>query len=608
VEVVDIAAALGASGRTPRLAVVVLTALVLVLTPSDASAGRLLATGHDADLHCAPGPATREACTFMRAAVTYVRGAAPDVTLPVLVVDRPPGQAGAALSIVGVPYVVVTPEALPATIDTSIYSAVVVASDSSCTGCDINPPPGAPDSALLATKAPALLRFFNDGGGLLALAGAANAGAYYDVLPLPVGGRPAAAPPYAPAPAGVAIGLSVANTNCCIAHNSFAPAPSLTVAETDGLGRPETLLADGEVRPDAAGAPTLTAPAATPAGLDPFKCYSLGPATPAGRGVSLRDRFGTQRVTVRAPRQLCNPVAITTRGAASSPHNPRAHLTCYGISEDDEPLAARTVAVRNALGTATTTTLRAQTLCVPSLNSTAASRTPAGASPERVLDHLRCYGVGTRASARPLTLRDQFGRTSTRVLRLVRLCNPVSKTYRGRARAVARPHASLACYAVAELRRFRVRTVAVRNQFDRRRRLRALRAETLCLPSSVQVQAIAGGTEPVKPAPIPAPAQFGMQLTTTACTANGVLVHRLSGRTDPAREAGLQTTLSGPGLATPVAQAATVAADGTFSATATSPIAPGVYRWTASVMPPDGGVFTGAIETIVTGVVAPCPV
>jgi hypothetical protein len=64
--------------------VVVLLAVAL-LPAAPASAGRLLVTGHDADLHCADGG---QQCHFVKVALDYVRGGAPNPSAPVLVLDR----------------------------------------------------------------------------------------------------------------------------------------------------------------------------------------------------------------------------------------------------------------------------------------------------------------------------------------------------------------------------------------------------------------------------------------------------------------------------------------------------------------------------------------
>src|SRR5689334_2388352 len=68
-----------------RLLVLSALAVVLGLVPAaPAMAGRLVATGHDADLHCSGG----SQCGYVKAAVNWIRAAAPDPAKPVLVLDN----------------------------------------------------------------------------------------------------------------------------------------------------------------------------------------------------------------------------------------------------------------------------------------------------------------------------------------------------------------------------------------------------------------------------------------------------------------------------------------------------------------------------------------
>ena len=66
-----------------RLLVGTVAALAL-LPAAPAFAGRLIVTGHDADLHCSGG----DQCHYVQVAVNHVRGGAPDPNKPVLVLDR----------------------------------------------------------------------------------------------------------------------------------------------------------------------------------------------------------------------------------------------------------------------------------------------------------------------------------------------------------------------------------------------------------------------------------------------------------------------------------------------------------------------------------------
>ena len=67
------------------VSLVVILCLGVLLPAGPASAGRLLATGHDPDLHCASSGLQ---CHYFQIAVEYVRGGAPDPALPVLILDR----------------------------------------------------------------------------------------------------------------------------------------------------------------------------------------------------------------------------------------------------------------------------------------------------------------------------------------------------------------------------------------------------------------------------------------------------------------------------------------------------------------------------------------
>jgi hypothetical protein len=249
-------------------------ALAATLLPSaPALAGRLIVTGHDADLHCAfAGPQ----CHYVEVAVRYVRGGAPNPALPVLVLDNGALQMPQALDDAfgagSVPRVVIdprSPEFASAPIDTGRYSAILIASDQTCGGCDLNFPitggSETPDSDAINARAADIGAFFNAGGGIFAASGAAHGDGdaatgpdtYYSFLPLPLGGAPVSAP-FTLTDAGRAIGLEDSlngvgthdDINCCATHNSFTnpdPGSALQVAEFDSQGKAETLFAEGVV-------------------------------------------------------------------------------------------------------------------------------------------------------------------------------------------------------------------------------------------------------------------------------------------------------------------------------------------------------------------------
>jgi hypothetical protein len=237
------------------LRALVSAAAIATSAAAPAQAGRVLATGHDADLHCA---SAQQECHFLSVAVSYVRGGAPNPANPVLILDRVDQDLARAVG--GVPKVVVDPRSaqFPTTpISTDLYSAVLVASDVTCGGCDLNEPGATPDSDAIAARAGDLAAFFNGGGGILALAGGDHAGgSYYRFLPLPVGGG-AVNGPFQLTGDGIALGFEDApngigvsdDINCCETHNTVGRAGgALRAAETDDKGNVVTLFAEGLVQ------------------------------------------------------------------------------------------------------------------------------------------------------------------------------------------------------------------------------------------------------------------------------------------------------------------------------------------------------------------------
>jgi hypothetical protein len=241
-------------------------AVGLLALPSSANAGRLLVTGHDADLHCSFG---EPQCHFVKVAVDYVRAGAPDPSKPVLVLDRGTLKMVAALdNAYGagvVPRTVVDPRSgfAGVPLKTSSFSAILVASDTTCGGCDLNDFTGTPDSDAINARAADIAAFFNDGGGLYVNSGASHGDGnpatgpdnYYSFVPIPIGGAAVAAP-FALTAAGRTLGLTDGtggtsnDINCCATHNSFTLPPAggaLEVAETDSKGFAETLFAEGEI-------------------------------------------------------------------------------------------------------------------------------------------------------------------------------------------------------------------------------------------------------------------------------------------------------------------------------------------------------------------------
>ncbi len=140
-----------------------------------AYAGNVVLTGHDDDFH--QSPAAQAQALGM---ITLARGGSSDPTLPVLSFDHGSELTG-LLTILAIPFVNVDPNSgVPAAslFNPTLYSAMVVASDQTCGGCDND----ASSSANLAAASGDIANFFNSGGGIVAFAGASNTG-YYSFLP-----------------------------------------------------------------------------------------------------------------------------------------------------------------------------------------------------------------------------------------------------------------------------------------------------------------------------------------------------------------------------------------------------------------------------------------
>jgi len=228
-----------------------------------ASSGALWATGHDADLHCASTNGGNQ-CHYFQIAVTFVRNGS---TLPILALDHRTEVATAISNAFGSSAPTVTTvdprtgfAALPLVNSTGkpLYSAMIIASDITCLGCDNNNGVGdTPDSDAINARAADIKTFFNAGGGILALAGAKNISVFYNFLPISVTAIPVSPPNGPPGgftltSVGVSLGLTNSDINCCRTHNSFqlpASGSPLQVAEKDSAGNAETLIAKPSTPP-----------------------------------------------------------------------------------------------------------------------------------------------------------------------------------------------------------------------------------------------------------------------------------------------------------------------------------------------------------------------
>ena len=211
-----------------------------------------------------------------------------------------------------------------------------------------------------------------------------------------------------------------------------------------------------------------------------FKCYAVA-RKQVDRTVTLTDQFERKRTVVIALEALCNPVEKN----GELVRDERVHLACYAIRNDrgEPPFTKQRVIVRNQLGVEVLTVDRPRTLCVPSLKREGTAPPPAQPDPGALVDHFKCYEVtasGTFAQ-REVTLRDQFGRTRARVLRPATLCTPVRKN----AERLRQSAVHLKCYAIQDEGFEPGRVVTVRNQLGVET-LRVLRPRELCVPSTKQ--------------------------------------------------------------------------------------------------------------------------
>ncbi len=173
-------------------------------------AGNIFLTGHDDDFHQSPG-----ALAQISSAVSFAKNGS---GLPVLTFDAGT-ELTSALTSLGIAYTNINPTSASAVTDglfsKSTYSAFLVASDTTCGGCDNT----AAGEANIAAHSAAISSFLNAGGGIIAFAGA-NSANYYSFLPqtaTSAGGAPSTG--YTQTAAAAAVGISAVNGD--LTHNLF---------------------------------------------------------------------------------------------------------------------------------------------------------------------------------------------------------------------------------------------------------------------------------------------------------------------------------------------------------------------------------------------------
>ena len=123
-----------------------------------AAGGNIVITGHDDDFHGSTG-----AMAQISAMVTFARAGAPTPSKPVLSFDHGSELTG-RLTTLGIPFTNIDPDAgIPAASNFNVatYSAIVVASDTNCGGCDNT----TTSITNLTGAATAIAAFLNAGGG-----------------------------------------------------------------------------------------------------------------------------------------------------------------------------------------------------------------------------------------------------------------------------------------------------------------------------------------------------------------------------------------------------------------------------------------------------------
>lgn len=215
-------------------------ALAFVSPAMAASIGNVVLTGHDNDLHRDPG-----AINATTAELKFVRAGS---TLPVLIIDNGSQATTIVNTILGVGHQVTkTVGAITAAdFDPTVYSAFMVASVSTCGGCDN---PVGTGTALHAFQV-AINAFFNAGRGILGETSATDNNGFAYVPQVATSTPIANSNGFVATANGLAdLGSPYQAVNGDPTHNTFVSGLSAyKVAETLGVGgTPVTIYASGTI-------------------------------------------------------------------------------------------------------------------------------------------------------------------------------------------------------------------------------------------------------------------------------------------------------------------------------------------------------------------------
>jgi hypothetical protein len=216
---------------------------------------------------------------------------------------------------------------------------------------------------------------------------------------------------------------------------------------------------------------------------DHYLCYKAKASAFAQiAGVTLADQFEAVTATVVKPKQLCTPADKNGEGTTDDV----THLKAYAIRQTPRHVA-QTVTTINQFGTLSLTTIKADTLLVPTAKSLV-STPPAPDLNTIGVNHYKCYKAkvtpGTPRFPRGVTasVGDQFTAPKLFAIKKVKhLCTPVDKNGEG----MANPDAHLVCYlarpASGQPKHSRT-NVFVNNQFGPET-MTTIKERELCVPS-----------------------------------------------------------------------------------------------------------------------------